>query len=746
MKKLKKWFVLLFVMITVAFPSTVFASNYDRFINDSRWANGTQWGWGYRQRINTGYFITYFECIGYVADFTAFNYWIPDPESGEEFYNPSEIRDGDIIQLDGHYFVVLKRTGNQLYTAEGNYLEKVRITWDGYWISGNTLYGMGKSFIKGYHFESANAPKGMIEKIAGENGCLHVKGWCFDKDGVNADTTVVACIGGDFTDNGNIEDWEIMPGIMDNNVNETYGVTGSHRFNALIKTNKKGKVPVYVYVLNAGGGKQELIYSGTIDLNRIAAQSVSLDQDVLDLTGPSTARLTATVLPDNAADKSITWDSENPEIASVDQNGNVTAKGIGSTVIEARTENDLTAYCEVTVKDIPAESIALDRNEITFDGETSIFLNATVYPEQRLSQKVSWSSSNPEVATVNCFGQVVAEGNGTTTIEAKTDNGKSAFCTVKVNQVVPHTETDVANDAIFYNADSRRIYGLDRYETANLSADALNIAKGVEKFDNVIVASGNNYPDALSGGYLAKVKNAPVLLVKGSKEKEIANKIKSILKSDGTVYILGGPNAVSQAFENRLNNSIFNITRLWGEDRYSTNMEILKAAGVSNEDLLICSGTGYADSLSASAAGKPILLVGEALTPEQKTYLEGIAPQTLYAIGGTKVVSDSVMNQIGTTFGKSYQRVSGEDRYATSVAVANTFCPNPKAVLLTYAFNYPDGLSGGPLAMALESPILLVTSDRYSEALNYKNNKGVEHTLVLGGPGLISDGVVNLFK
>ena len=126
------------------------------------------------------------------------------------------------------------------------------------------------------------------------------------------------------------------------------------------------------------------------------------------------------------------------------------------------------------------------------------------------------------------------------------------------------------------------------------------------KFDNMIVACGKNYPDALSGGYLAKVKNAPILLVEESEESSVADYITKNIASDGKVYILGGTGAVSTAFENRIKSKGVATERLGGKTRYETNLAILKAAGVKNEDILVCSGNGYADSLSASAVVSPM--------------------------------------------------------------------------------------------------------------------------------------------
>lgn len=155
-------------------------------------------------------------------------------------------------------------------------------------------------------------------------------------------------------------------------------------------------------------------------------------------------------------------------------------------------------------------------------------------------------------------------------------------------------------ERLFNSSQIIRSYGDNRYATSIASANDLKEAMNISEFDNIVVASGENYPDALSGSYLAGVKNAQVLLVDSSSEEKIREYIKSNLKSNGKVYILGGTGVISSRFETSLEEN-FDVDRLWGADRYDTNLEILKEAGVNGQDLLVCSGNGYADSLSASA-------------------------------------------------------------------------------------------------------------------------------------------------
>jgi len=283
----------------------------------------------------------------------------------------------------------------------------------------------------------------------------------------------------------------------------------------------------------------------------------------------------------------------------------------------------------------------------------------------------------------------------------------------------------------------KRIYGTSRYDTAIKAADEYKAATG-SKFENVVVAYGKNFPDALSGGYLAKKKNAPILLVEPKQEDRIADYISENIASGGTVYILGGEGAVSKSFENKVEDKGITPVRLGGATRYETNLEILKEAGVTNQDVLVCTGTGYADSLSASAVGKPILLVGKTLTDEQKTYIESLNSDQYYLIGGEGAVNTTIENELND-LGYNVDRIFGASRYETSTEVAKKFFPSAKTVVLAYAKNFPDGLSGGPLAMKKNAPIILTDSNKTEAAAEYVKETGAVSSITLGGSSLISD-------
>ena len=293
-----------------------------------------------------------------------------------------------------------------------------------------------------------------------------------------------------------------------------------------------------------------------------------------------------------------------------------------------------------------------------------------------------------------------------------------------------------------------RIFGATRYETSMMVADSVRAENADQPFKNIIIASGTNYADALSASYLAAVKNAPILIT--SEHEPVIDSIVEYIKrnaaNDCQIYIIGGEAAVSEKIVNKL--SQFSVLRISGENRYSTNLEVLRAAGVYDEDILVVSGADYADALCASAVGKPILLVNnktEKLTNEQEDLLktlgnsEGVFPNA-YIIGGTAAVNKGIEEQLGCIFSYT-ERVCGNNRFDTSLQVAAAFFDKSSldSIIVAYGLNYPDGLCAGPFAFKLGRPMLLVTDNNIANAQAFVESTDVSKVIAIGGPALISD-------
>jgi putative cell wall-binding protein len=155
------------------------------------------------------------------------------------------------------------------------------------------------------------------------------------------------------------------------------------------------------------------------------------------------------------------------------------------------------------------------------------------------------------------------------------------------------------------------------------------------------------------------------------------------------------------------------------------------------DEILIATGTNFADSLSASATGLPIVLVGKTLSQDQKDFL-ATSSRKFVIIGGTGAVSEAVeaeLAQIGTV-----ERIKGKSRYETSVVIAERYFANPTAAILAYAQDFPDGLCGGPLAYKLGAPLILTSNTNYAAADAYI--EGITSGAVTGGTARLTDKTV----
>ena len=178
-----------------------------------------------------------------------------------------------------------------------------------------------------------------------------------------------------------------------------------------------------------------------VTVSSIPVTAITLSQSSLALTMSSApVTLTPTFAPVTASDKSVTWTSSNPAAASVNASGVVTPTGLGSTTITA-TANDgsgITATCSVIVSAIAVTSVTLDQTTVSvLPTSLPVQLVATVNPTDATNKNVTWTSSNPSVATVSATGVVSLTGTiGTTTITVTTvDGGKTANCIVTVSAI-----------------------------------------------------------------------------------------------------------------------------------------------------------------------------------------------------------------------------------------------------------------------------------------------------------------------
>ncbi|MBR6758555.1 MAG: Ig domain-containing protein, partial [Bacteroidaceae bacterium] len=168
------------------------------------------------------------------------------------------------------------------------------------------------------------------------------------------------------------------------------------------------------------------------------AESIALDRTEVTLKANETTTLEVTIKPETTTIKDVEWKSSDESVATI-ENGVVTAHQVGTATITATTTDgtNLSASCFVEVVATPAESITLDRTEVTLKANESTTLTATILPETATIKDVVWSSSDESVATVE-NGVVTAHQVGTATITVSTTDGTnlSASCEVTVEPII----------------------------------------------------------------------------------------------------------------------------------------------------------------------------------------------------------------------------------------------------------------------------------------------------------------------
>lgn len=167
---------------------------------------------------------------------------------------------------------------------------------------------------------------------------------------------------------------------------------------------------------------------------REKATSVKLNKTKVTIYTTKSVQLKATVLPEGAHTKGVTWSSSNTDVATVDKKGKVTAVGSGKAVITVKTETGKkTAKCTVTVKKkVQVSSVELSRSRGTLYKGQSYQLRATVFPSKATFPELKWTTGNKKVATVSSKGKIKAVGKGTTVITCRSVDNPRAFTTFRI--------------------------------------------------------------------------------------------------------------------------------------------------------------------------------------------------------------------------------------------------------------------------------------------------------------------------
>ena len=296
--------------------------------------------------------------------------------------------------------------------------------------------------------------------------------------------------------------------------------------------------------------------------------------------------------------------------------------------------------------------------------------------------------------------------------------------------------------------------GEDRYETA--------AAIALENFDaaeTAIVASGQNFPDALSAAGLAGALSAPLLLARTDSVPDVlATTLDTLGVTD--IIIVGGEAAVTAAVADALADDGYTIERIAGEDRYETAAEVARRIALESGDgfsksAFIARGDAFPDALSVSPLAyidiSPILLTRPGALPGfTADVITELDIEHAAVVGGTAAVSDDVKNAVDTLLVANGGAVSlrwfGDDRYATAVDVAENGVDAGIAAF-TYVGvatgeNYPDALAGGVGAGVQGGVVALTATNALSgatQAMLEDHAATILYLDVFGGPAAVAD-------
>lgn len=271
---------------------------------------------------------------------------------------------------------------------------------------------------------------------------------------------------------------------------------------------------------------------------------------------------------------------------------------------------------------------------------------------------------------------------------------------------------------------NKPVTGVNRLSGESRADTAIEIAKAeyAGKVKNVILATANNYPDALSGSVLAYNLNAPVLLTGGTDRdmQKVIDYMKSNMDTCGTVYILGGT------------------------DKYGTAVKVAESLNVhEGTPIVLVSGDNYPDALSISSEaaemGMPILLVRkDGMSDAAQNEISKIKPSTIYAIGLEGVISDSVLNKAASIANSSTIRIGGTDRYKTSIEISKYFGLSGHGVCIATGNDFPDALAGSVYAANHNVPIILAGSSLSDDTVNCLKSMNIAGAVIFGGEGAVN--------
>jgi len=384
----------------------------------------------------------------------------------------------------------------------------------------------------------------------------------------------------------------------------------------VIRTLKEGVAIIYAQLENTNIRSQCVV---EVAKKIIEVNNVLLEKSTLELFVGDKIKLNYEVHPIEATNKNVKWQSDNLNVITVNESGEITAVGVGNANVSISSSNGKKAICNIIVKEkiVPVERIDLSQVNLNLKVGDKVKLNATVYPSNATNKNVIWSSSNSSVVTVNELGEITAVGSGTVQVSVSiTNENKKALCTINVKQSTNKIhfirQVSDAADAILLESNGNYAMvdtGMDNVNDNNLVLNYLR-SLGVKNLEFILIT--HNHDDHVGGinailgseiavkkiyikTYLCKDKNC------GNYQRSLYNNLVSVANSkkipisyiekdftDGKSIILNEMdiklyNTIQQMSTNFINKSenynsvvqyitINNYKTLLGSDSYSSGI------------------------------------------------------------------------------------------------------------------------------------------------------------------------------
>jgi putative cell wall-binding protein len=307
--------------------------------------------------------------------------------------------------------------------------------------------------------------------------------------------------------------------------------------------------------------------------------------------------------------------------------------------------------------------------------------------------------------------------------------------------------------------DVARIEGPDRFDVgANIAREIYpDSSVPVEGVPVVYIANGYNFPDALTASPAAALQQGVVLLVQPERiPPAVAAELMRLRPQ--RIVVAGGPASVSPAVLRQLQTYVSapeDVVRAGGLDRYDASRSIVRDAwgSVGADMAIIATGGNFPDALSAGPAaaseGGPVILVdgsASAIDSATRQLILDLGIDRVYIAGGTGSVSPGVESSLQALLGVgNVTRVAGADRFEVGVLLSQEFFSTVDYAFVATGFNFPDALTGGPLAASYGAPLYLSRPECLPTNVAYDIlDVQSQAVVLLGGPGSLNPAVERL--